>query len=95
MGKGGISMNSSSISTAISGNKCMIIFDADVFTPKQSLLKEIRDEITERCLKIDLDVTSFDCGILTLGIKAVSAVGYAVVELLNHIIERIKASTRH
>lgn len=88
-------MGSSDIAMAICGDKCMILFNTDVFTPKKSLLKEIRDEIAERCLKIDLDATSFDCGILAFGVKAASAVGYAVIELLDHIMGRIKALMGH
>lgn len=85
-------MDSSSISMAINGPNCVLLtFDTIEFAPGQELIREIRDEIREKRLDVVLDASKLGHGILAFVVGATSAVGYAVVGLIDHVIERIKA----
>lgn len=85
-------MDSSSISMAINGPNCVLLtFDTIEFTPGQELISEIKDEIREKRLDVVLDASRFAHGILAFVVGTASAVGYAVVGLIDHVIERIKS----
>lgn len=88
-----MSANSSVVTTTIGMNCITMTFSTDVYAPKRDLLVSgMEDKIAERDLDVEFDVSSLAYGILTIVVGAASAVGYAVVELIDYIIKRIKAS---
>lgn len=88
-----MSVNSSSISTAIGMNCITMFFSTDIYAPQEEpLISGVEDKITEKHLDVKLDVTSLGHGILTIVVDAASAVGYAVAELIDYIIRRIEDS---